>query len=265
MVEALTLARPHEPQAASGRILETKNVSVHFAGLQVLADVSLRLVQGHTLGLIGPNGAGKTTLVNVLSGFLRPAAGSVAIGGKELRLGSPAYFVRAGVVRTFQNVRLFPRLSVRENIEAAVLAQGFGRFQAAKRCAELLEKLDLARFAEAEARAIPYGDERRVGIARALAAQPRFLLLDEPAAGLNAAECDALVELVSTLPSDFGCGVLLIEHNMNVVMGLCRDLHVLDGGRTVALGPTETVRYDPNVVRAYLGSGRRNDRVARGQ
>jgi branched-chain amino acid transport system ATP-binding protein len=265
MVEALTLARPHEPRAASSRVLETKSVSVHFAGLQVLADVSLRLIRGHTLGLIGPNGAGKTTLINVLSGFLQPAAGSVAVDGKELRLGSPTHFVRAGVVRTFQNVRLFPRLSVRENIEAAVLAQGFGRLAAAKRCTELLERLDLARFSEAEARAIPYGDERRVGIARALAAQPHFLLLDEPAAGLNTAECDALVELISTLPSDFGCGVLLIEHNMNVVMGLCRDLHVLDGGRTIAVGPTETVRYDPNVVRAYLGSGRTSDRVARGQ
>jgi branched-chain amino acid transport system ATP-binding protein len=257
MVEALSLALPRDSQTANGSVLETKNVSVHFAGLQVLTDVTLRLAQRQTLGLIGPNGAGKTTLVNVLSGFLRPAAGSVVIDGKGIRLGSPAHFVGAGVVRTFQNVRLFPRLSVRENVEAAVLARGLDRRAAAKHCAELLERLDLARFAQAEARTIPYGDERRVGIARALAAQPRFLLLDEPAAGLNATECAALIALVSTIPSIFGCGVLLIEHNMDVVMGLCRDLHVLDGGRTIAVGPTEAVRYDPEVVRAYLGRGRR--------
>jgi branched-chain amino acid transport system ATP-binding protein len=264
MVEALNSVRPHEPQPATpGSILEARGVSVHFAGLRVLRDVSLGLTQGRMLGLIGPNGAGKTTLVNVLSGFLRPAAGSVAIGDDEIRLGSPAHFVRAGVLRTFQNVRLFPRLSVRENIEAAILAQGYGRRAAAEYGAELLERLDLVRFAGADARTIPYGDERRVGIARALAGRPRFLLLDEPAAGLNAAECDALVALVSTLPSAFGCGVLLIEHNMNVVMGLCRDLHVLDGGRTIAVGPAETVRYDPDVVRAYLGSGRRNGHAAR--
>ena len=264
MVEALSLAPPRESHpAAEGGILETINVSVHFAGLQILSNVSLKLMQRGMLGLIGPNGAGKTTLVNVLSGFLRPAAGSVAVGGNEIRLGSPAHFVRAGVVRTFQNVRLFPRLSVRENIEAAILAQGFGRRAAAEYGTELLERLDLARFAGAEARTVPYGDERRIGLARALAARPRFLLLDEPAAGLNAAECDALVALVSTLPSTFGCGVLLIEHNMNVVMGLCRDLHVLDGGRTIAVGPSETVRYDPDVVRAYLGSGRRNGYAAR--
>ncbi len=263
MVEALS-PEPRKPPTASNSLLETMNVSVHFAGLQVLTDVSLKLLQGHTLGLIGPNGAGKTTLVNVLSGFLSPAAGSVAVGGKKIRLGSPEHFVRAGVVRTFQNVRLFPRLSVRENIAAAALAQGLGRQAAAETCAELLERLDLERFAEAEARTIPYGDERRVGIARALAAQPRFLLLDEPAAGLNAVECDALVALVAALPSMFGCGVLLIEHNMSVVMRLCRDLHVLDGGRTITVGPTDTVRYDQNVVRAYLGSGRKIDRVAGG-
>lgn len=244
--------------------LEVRNVSVHFSGLRVLNDISLKLRQGAVLGLIGPNGAGKTTLVNVLSGFLRPAKGSIVVGDRELPLGSPADFVQAGVVRTFQNVRLFPRLSVRENIEAAIFAPGFGRSFATEFGTQLLKRLDLEHFADAQARTIPYGDERRVGIARALAARPRFLLLDEPAAGLNAAECDALVALVSTLPSVFGCGVLLIEHNMKVVMGLCRDLHVLDGGRTIAAGPTEAVRYDRDVVRAYLGGGRKKRHAAHG-
>ncbi|BCP52220.1 ABC transporter ATP-binding protein [Kaistia sp. 32K] len=237
----------------SAGILEARAVSMSFSGLRVLSDVSLGLAEGDILGLIGPNGAGKTTLVNVLSGFTKPGNGEVRVDGRPVEAGDPAAFVRAGVVRTFQNVRLFSRLSVRENILAAVLARGVARRAAAERTEQLMEALDLTRFAEAEARSIPYGDERRVGIARALAGKPRFLLLDEPAAGLNGAENEALIALIARLPRDFGCGILLIEHNMQVVMALCSRLHVLDGGRTIAVGAADEVRFDPNVIRAYLG------------
>ncbi len=244
------------PETGAGALLETRGAAVRFSGLTVLSDVSIRLSQGQILGLIGPNGAGKTTLVNVLSGFVTPAEGEVHVDGRALPPGDPSAVVSAGVARTFQNVRLFGRLTVRENIEAAALARGLRRRAARARAEALMERLDLARFARAEARSIPYGDERRVGIARALASSPRFLLLDEPAAGLNAQENEALIELVAGLPAAFGCGVLLIEHNMHVVMQLCRDLHVLDGGRTIAVGPAEQVRFDPGVARAYLGRRR---------
>jgi branched-chain amino acid transport system ATP-binding protein len=166
----------------------------------------------------------------------------------------PEALARRGVARTFQSVRLFRRLTVFENVEAAALTRYSHRAPARNAAREALKYIGLEKVAHRRADALPYADERRVGIARALALEPRFLLLDEPAAGMTEPECDELARLIQQLPEKFGCGVLLIEHNMSVVMTVCQGLHVLDNGRTLATGPIERVRRDPEVIAAYLGA-----------
>ena len=236
--------------------LTASGVSVHFEGLFALDSVDCVLERGEILGLIGPNGAGKTTLINVLTGFQRLTAGRVVMDDDDIT-GWPAHRIaRKGVARSFQGGRLFRELPVRENLEVTAIGVGAGRREARHRAIEILEWLGFPHKAEVRADSLPFGDERRVGIARALAMRPAYLLLDEPAAGLNDAECDDLVRTVARIPQRFGCGVLLIEHNMRVVMEVCERLHVLDGGGTIAEGPPESVRSDPRVVRAYLGSRR---------
>lgn len=234
-------------------VLSAQAVTVRFEGLTALDSVSLDVRPGDLLGLIGPNGAGKTTLVNVLTGFQQPAAGEVVVDVDRAVRWPPHRFARAGVARTFQNGRLFRDYSVRENLEVAALGAGLSAQAATARAADVLAWMDLSTGADVRADALPYGEERRIGIARALATGPKWLLLDEPAAGLNDVECDHLMRTVSRIPERFGCGVLLIEHNMRVVMTVCRRIQVIDFGKTIAEGTPAEIQADAGVIRAYLG------------
>ena len=225
-----------------------------FAGLRALDSVSLALEQGEILGLIGPNGSGKTTLINVITGLLPPTSGRVAIDSTDLT-GLPAHRIaRAGVARTFQSVRLFRGLTVSENAVVAGLSAGASRADARARADELLSEFGLERYANALAGTLPYGLERKLEMARALATRPAFLLLDEPAAGLDESESDTLLELLDGIPAKHGCGVVVVDHDMRLIMRLCDRLHVLASGKTIAHGTAEEVRRDPRVIAAYLGS-----------
>lgn len=235
-------------------MLSAQKISVHFAGVRAIEDVSIVLAPGEILGLVGPNGAGKTTMVNVLSGFQTPHAGHVELNGAAVSSRSSDWIARHGVVRTFQAVRLFRKLTVSENIEAALVALGMGRRAARKKAIEILEYLGIARRADVLCEALNYGDERRVGIARALALRPAFLLLDEPAAGMNVAEAETLSDLIRQIRDDFGCGVLLIEHNMALITRTCESMHVMASGRTIAAGTPSEVFENPLFRSAYLGT-----------
>jgi branched-chain amino acid transport system ATP-binding protein len=235
-------------------VLQTQGISVHFQGVRALDGVDLTLSEGEVLGLLGPNGAGKTTLVNVMTGYLRPSRGRLLLDGEVVDGLAPEALARRGIVRTFQSVRLFRRLSVLENVETAALTLHGRRRRAKESARQALAFIGLEHIAHRRAGALAYADERRVGIARALALQPHFLLLDEPAAGMTELECEALSRLIAQLPQRFGCGVLLIEHNVSVVIAVCRNIHVLDNGRTLATGAIDTVRKDPAVIAAYLGT-----------
>ena len=234
--------------------LAAEHVTVRFGGLTAIDDVSVALAPGEILGLIGPNGAGKTTLVNVLSGFQRPHSGTVALADRDMT-GHPAnVFARAGVVRTFQAVRLFKRLTVAENVEVGLVGRGAGRGEARRQALAMLTEIGLADRAAAPASALSYGEERRAGLARALALGPRFLLLDEPAAGLAAAEAEDLRRAIVAVCDRHGCGIVVIEHNMALVMSLCDRIHVLSSGRTIASGAPAAIRADASVRAAYLGA-----------
>ena len=228
-------------------------LSVRFQGLTALADVDLAVARGEVLGLIGPNGAGKTTLVNCLTGFQAPVSGRVLLDGRDTAGWKPERYRRAGVARTFQSGRLFRSLTVLENVEVTGIGLGFTRVRAARHARETLDWLGIGRIADKVAGTLPYTDERRVGIARALVLRPSFILLDEPAAGMSDAECDELMGFVAAIPKVFRCGVLLIEHNMRIVMGACDRIHVLDGGRTIAEGTPAEIQRDQAVIAAYLG------------
>ena len=228
-------------------------MSRSFAGVHALREVTLELGRGEIVGLIGPNGAGKSTLVNVLSGFDRPSAGSVELEGRDITRWKPSRRGRAGLVRTFQHSHAFRALSVRENVEVAALGAGARRREAQKRTGELLELLRLDENADAPAAALAQGDERRLGVARALATNPRFVLLDEPAAGLPEVELEAFAEAVRTVRDDREAGVLLIDHNMALIMDICDRIHVLDQGRTLAEGTPGDIRANLDVAAAYLG------------
>lgn len=246
--------------------LSTHALTVHFRGVKAVQEVDLSLRHSEILGLIGPNGAGKTTLVNAISGFQHPTRGTVRLAGVDVTGWPPHRLARAGLVRTFQNMRPFRDLTVRENIEAGAVATGATWRDARRRTSHLLEIVELADRANLRADSLPYGAERRLGIARAAATAPKFLLLDEPAAGLNEVESDALVRLVLTLRSELGCGILVIEHDMRVIMRLCERLHVLNFGITISVGTRDDVRADPAVIAAYLGgpSGGDGEALARG-
>jgi branched-chain amino acid transport system ATP-binding protein len=232
-------------------LLEARDVIVRFGGLVALDKVNISLRRGEIFGLIGPNGAGKSTTVNVLSGFQQPDDGEVLIDGKTIRGWSPHRVARSGVARTFQAARLFPALTVFENVAVAAINAGDG--PAGKRAAEILAWIGCDHRADVPCAALNYGDQRRVGIARALALEPNFVLLDEPAAGMNERECEELIALIAAIPERWGCGVLLIEHNMSVVMRTCRRILVLDGGRPIAEGTPRAIQSNPDVRRAYLG------------
>lgn len=233
--------------------LATKAVHVDFGGITALAEISLAVDRGEILGLIGPNGAGKTTLVNVLTGYQKPSAGSVFLDEEDITGGMPHKVSRLGISRTFQAVRLFRDLSVRENVLAAAVTHLSSRKEAEARVRELLDWIGSASIAHRKSAELPYGQERLVGIARALATEPSFLLLDEPAAGTNAAEAMELSRVIRKIPAKFGCGIILIEHNVPMVLSTCDRVHVLDAGRTIAVGLPAEVAANVAVKRAYLG------------
>jgi branched-chain amino acid transport system ATP-binding protein len=215
--------------------------------------VTLELHRHEVVGLIGPNGAGKTTLVNVMSGFDFPNSGSVEFAGRDVTRWGPSRRGRAGLARTFQHSRSFRGLTVRENIEVAALGVRAGRREARRRADRLLDLLELRHRADAEAASLPHGDERKLGVARALACDPRHVLLDEPAAGLPDSEMPEFAAVVRSIRDDFDAGVLLIEHNMSLVMAVCDRIQVLDEGRTLAAGTPAEIRGNLDVAAAYLG------------
>ncbi len=218
-----------------------------------MQDVSLELHRHEVVGLIGPNGAGKSTFVNVLTGFDRPTAGRVALGERDVTRWSAQRRARAGLARTFQHSRSFRGLSVRENVEVAALGVRAGPREARRRAEELLGVLGLTRVAEQSAGSLAHGDERRLGVARALATRPRFVLMDEPAAGLPESEVPDFAAVVRSVRDEHDAGVLLIEHNMALVMDVCDRLVVLDQGRVLAEGTPADIRANLDVAAAYLG------------
>ncbi len=235
------------------RSLDVVEASVLFSGLRALDRVSLSIAAGEILGLIGPNGSGKTTLVNAITGQVRLAGGRVLLGGEEISGLPPPAVALKGASRSFQIVRLFNNMTVRENVEASALARGDPMRKARRSADALLAEFGLSRRADDLGSALNYGDKRRVEIARALAADPAFLLLDEPAAGMNEAESGVLLQILRDLPRARGLGLLIIDHDMGLIMRLCDRLHVLASGRTIAEGDAESVRRNPAVVEAYLG------------
>jgi branched-chain amino acid transport system ATP-binding protein len=221
--------------------------------VHALDEVTIEVRQREIVGLIGPNGAGKTTLVNVLTGFDFPDTGTVAIGDTDITRWKPPRRGRAGLARTFQHSRSFAALSVRENVEVAALGSGASTRQARHRGADLLRRLGLADRGDAPAQSLPHGDERKLGVARALATEPRFLLLDEPGAGLPEPEVPDVSGLVRAVRDDLDVGVLLIDHNMAMIMDICDRIVVLDQGRTLAEGTPAEIRGNLDVAAAYLG------------
>jgi branched-chain amino acid transport system ATP-binding protein len=239
------------------RTLEAKGVEVSFEGLTAIHNVDFILQEGEIVGLIGPNGAGKTTLVNVVSGFQRPDKGVILMGERDVTGMSPDRLARHGIVRTFQGGRLFRGMTTFENAEIGAIGMGLRRGEARQRTMQVLEWMGLSGKANLAADSLPYGDERKVGIARALTMMPQYLMLDEPGAGLNEVEADHLMHMIGRIRNDFGCAVLVIEHNMRLIMGVCERVHVLDGGRTLALGTPQDVQENERVRAAYLGEGKK--------
>jgi len=247
------VAQATEQNGRPGGTLRAVAVSRAFVGVQALEDVSLELGRGDVVGLIGPNGAGKTTLVNVVTGFDLPTSGVVELEGRDITRWRPYRRGRAGMARTFQHGRLFRGLTVRENVEVSALAGGASSREARRRGEELLGLLGLSVRADAPASSLPHGDERKVGIARALATRPRFVLMDEPAAGLPEAEVPAFAAVVRSVRDRYEAGVLLIDHNMPLIMEVCDRIVVLDQGRVLANGTPADIRANLDVTNAYLG------------
>jgi branched-chain amino acid transport system ATP-binding protein len=262
---------PHgAPKSISDDVLlRATGLSRRFRGLQALKDYQLDLRPGEILGVIGPNGAGKTTLFNVMTGFVRPTTGHIQWLGQDITRLNPDQIARRGIARTFQTIRLFGRLSVLDNVmvagqfhERASLWQtlfsspGFYRKESAleRRALEHLDELGLASLQRVPAAALPYGDQRKVEIARALALHPRLLLLDEPAAGMNANETNELLGFIRDIHHRHDLTVVVVEHDMSLIMRLCQRIQVLNYGQTICEGSPEQVRSDPAVIEAYLGT-----------
>lgn len=250
-----------EGNSGAGTLL-VQRVTKDFVGLRAVDRVSLEVTQGEILGLIGPNGSGKTTLLNLISGLLPLSEGRVRVGDVDIT-GWGAHRVAArGIGRTFQTVHLFGALTVLENVEVAAVGVGMSRRRAGERARVLLEEFDMEEVADLPAATLAFGQQRRVEVARALAMAPRFMLLDEPAAGLNERECDELLGLLASIRDKIACGMLVVDHDMRLIMRLCDRIHVLNYGRTIAEGTCDEVSHNLEVIEAYLGSAEEEGQVA---
>jgi branched-chain amino acid transport system ATP-binding protein len=249
-------------------LLEISDLSHHFGGLQAISDFSLKVSEGELVGLIGPNGAGKTTVFNLITGVFRLSAGSIFFRGEDISAWRSHRITAAGIARTFQNIRLFKELSALDNVRLGAFAQhGYSLLDALRRsrqfgveeqrlnrrASELLERFGLAQYAETPARHLPYGEQRRLEMARALISGPKLLLLDEPAAGMNQSETEGLIRQIREIKEEFALTILLIEHQMRVVLNLCDRVTVLDFGETIAAGKPQEIQRHPAVLEAYLG------------
>ncbi len=254
---------------ATSAVLQIDDLSKFFLGLQAVSGYRLALREGEILGIIGPNGAGKTTIFHLLTGFLRPTAGRIRFGGRDITRAPAPRIAKLGMARTFQNIRLFDQLTTLENVTVAAQLHtrynfleiiaglpGFRRKEASVRdkALGLLELLGLAQLSERRVDGLAYGDKRRLEIARALATDPQVLLLDEPAAGMNPHESDELHQLILRLRDEFSLTVILVEHDMRLVMNLCERIQALNHGEIIAEGTPEEIRRHPRVIESYLGT-----------
>lgn len=233
--------------------LITMGLCVYFEGVKAVDDVNLEVLRGRITGLIGPNGAGKSTLFNAVSGFVPLTAGRVELGSQDVTGWTPTRIAQHGLVRSFQDTRIFKHLSVLENVELGAMNAGLQGSEGRAAAYRTLELLGIPHLALETAGNVALGDERRVGIARAVAAEPDMLLLDEPAAGLDEEETAALSRTIVEVRQELDCGVLLVEHDMSVIFGICEWIHVMDSGRTIAVGTPADVRANPAVIEAYFG------------
>lgn len=249
-------------------LLEAKNVTKVFGGLKAVSNFNMNINTGELVGLIGPNGAGKTTAFNLFTGVYQPTTGTISLNGNSLLGMKPSQVTQRGIARTFQNIRLFSELSVLDNVKIAYhthltynileAAFRFGRYmpqekQIEENGRELLKIFKLDDKAEETAKNLPYGAQRRLEIARALAARPKLLLLDEPAAGMNPQETKELMDMIRWIRKEFALSILLIEHDMSLVMGICERIYVLEYGSIIAQGVPDEIKKNPEVIRAYLG------------